>query len=131
MLLDRFDEVFSDSDTVEVILINDVKALNIEGPKHLLVDNTKNGAGSKNIIIRYYYADIKESIYVQKSVDTDIENLVVGNTTKHIILQNSWFTEIIKVTAIMENNGEDTIISGKLLSPTTKDTTESEHDRDA
>lgn len=129
MLLDRFDQEIVDDDVIEKILIEDAKALNIEGPKYLLVDNTLNGPNAKNVIIRYYYADIKESIYVQKSVDTDIENLVPLNTTKDIVLQNSWYRELIKITAIMENNGEDTAISGKLLSPPPKDIIDSEHER--
>ena len=40
MLLERFDKVVVASDVTEVVLIEDAKALNIDGPKHLLVDNT-------------------------------------------------------------------------------------------
>jgi hypothetical protein len=117
-LIADFKTVVLPSPPVEVNLIDYHDVRNRLGTKHLLVKNT----GTGDAIIRYYFSDksptVDDGEYpTQKSIDTDIENLVPAGTTKHIVLEGSWFVEQIKVTAILSGVGPTAIVSGKLLSP--------------
>jgi hypothetical protein len=114
MMIDRITPEDIDSNLTEVVLIDFHDVRNNLGPKHLIIKNTE----ADTVIIRYHYADALMEYPVQKSLDTDTENIVAGNTTKHIILEGSWFVEQIKVTAILQNAFvAGAKVEGKLLGP--------------
>jgi len=112
-LIAEFENQEIDSNVTETNCIDLHDTRNHMGPKHLLVENN----GGEDIIVRYSYADIKETIVHQKSLDSDIENLVPAGQTQHIILEGSWYVEKIKVSAILVAAGPASELKGKLLAP--------------
>jgi len=120
-LISKFDNQAIPSEITEVVLMDLTDCRQYIGPKHLLITNSEAGA----VIIRYTYADRDEDYVVQKSIDTELENIVACNSSKHIVLEASYFVEKIKVTAILQSAPGDTgEISGKLISPPSKYTSD-------
>ena len=112
-LVEEFYNVDVPSPPLEVLIVNFTDTRNKNGPKHMLIKNT----GTGTVIMRYYYADRGLVFPVQKSVDTDIENIVAPGASVHIILEGSQHVEMIKLTAILSAVGDPGIISGKLIAP--------------